>query len=56
VTAFVVLRSQADVLGAEDLIDWSRRRMACFKVPRYVQFLDELPTNATGKVVTDRVR
>jgi len=54
--AFVVLRSQAGVLGAEDLIDWSRRRMAGFKVPRYVQFLDELPTNATGKVVKDRLR
>jgi acyl-CoA synthetase (AMP-forming)/AMP-acid ligase II len=55
-TAFVVLRSQADVLGAEDLIDWSRRRMAGFTVPRSVQFLDELPTNATGKVVKDRLR
>jgi HIP---CoA ligase len=54
--AFVVLRSPADVLGSEELIDWSRRRMAGFKVPRYVQFLDELPTNATGKVVKDRLR
>ena len=54
--AFVVLRSPAEVLGVEDLIDWSRRRMAGFKVPRYVQFLDELPTNATGKVVKDRLR
>ena len=39
-----------------DLIDWSRQRMAGYKVPRYVQFLDELPTNATGKVVKDRLR
>ena len=54
--AFVVLRQSADTLGADDLIDWSRRRMAGFKVPRYVQFLDELPTNATGKVVKDRLR
>jgi acyl-coenzyme A synthetase/AMP-(fatty) acid ligase len=30
--------------------------MAGFKVPRYVQFLDELPTNATGKVVQGRLR
>ncbi len=54
--AFVVLRESNDVLGAEELISWSRRRMAGFKVPRYVQFLDELPTNATGKVVKDRLR
>jgi acyl-CoA synthetase (AMP-forming)/AMP-acid ligase II len=54
--AFVVLRSSSEVLGADDLIDWSRQRMAGFKVPRYVQFLDELPMNATGKVVKDRLR
>jgi acyl-CoA synthetase (AMP-forming)/AMP-acid ligase II len=54
--AFVVLRSSAAVLAPEELVDWSRRRMAGFKVPRYVQFVDELPTNATGKVVKDRLR
>jgi acyl-CoA synthetase (AMP-forming)/AMP-acid ligase II len=54
--AFVVLRRSADTLVADDLIDWSRQRMAGYKVPRYVQFLDELPTNATGKVVKDRLR
>jgi acyl-CoA synthetase (AMP-forming)/AMP-acid ligase II len=30
--------------------------MAGYKVPRYVQVLDEVPTNATGKVVKDRLR
>ena len=28
--------------------------MAGFKVPRYVEFLDELPLNATGKVMKDQ--
>jgi acyl-CoA synthetase (AMP-forming)/AMP-acid ligase II len=54
--AFVVLRSSATGLDENDLIAWCRQRMAGFKVPRYVQFLDELPTNATGKVVKDRLR
>jgi acyl-CoA synthetase (AMP-forming)/AMP-acid ligase II len=53
--AFVVLRSSSAPVGADDLIDWSRQRMAGFKVPRYVQFLDELPVNAAGKVVKDRL-
>jgi acyl-CoA synthetase (AMP-forming)/AMP-acid ligase II len=30
--------------------------MANFKVPRSVVFLDELPVNATGKVVKDDLR
>ncbi len=29
--------------------------MAGFKVPRYVEFLDELPLNATGKVMKDQL-
>ena len=30
--------------------------MANFKVPRFVEFLDALPVNATGKVVKDELR
>jgi HIP---CoA ligase len=48
--AFVVLKGE---LTGDDLIAWSRDRMAGFKVPRYVEFLDELPLNATGKVMKD---
>ncbi|MDQ8757595.1 FadD3 family acyl-CoA ligase [Sphingosinicella sp. LHD-64] len=45
-----VVRKQDHVLEAEELIAWSRERMANFKVPRHVAFVPELPTNATGKV------
>ncbi len=54
--AFVVLRTGADAVTADEIVGWSRDRMAGYKVPRSVQFLDELPTNATGKVVKDRLR
>ena len=30
--------------------------MANFKVPRFVEFVDELPINATGKVMKDELR
>jgi acyl-CoA synthetase (AMP-forming)/AMP-acid ligase II len=50
--AFVVPRTGAAIDG-DALIAWSRDRMAGFKVPRYVEFLDELPMNATGKVMKD---
>jgi acyl-CoA synthetase (AMP-forming)/AMP-acid ligase II len=43
-------------VSESDLIAWSRERMAGFKVPRYVEFRSELPTNATGKVVKDQLR
>jgi acyl-CoA synthetase (AMP-forming)/AMP-acid ligase II len=52
--AFIVPRDHR--LTAAELIAWSRDRMAGFKVPRFVEFLDELPLNATGKVMKDRLR
>ncbi|MGP4057603.1 FadD3 family acyl-CoA ligase [Mycobacterium sp. 4D054] len=54
--AFVVADPAHDQLSADRLIAWCRDRMAGFKVPRYVEFLDELPLNATGKVMKDRLQ
>jgi acyl-CoA synthetase (AMP-forming)/AMP-acid ligase II len=53
--AFVVRKNGREVT-TDDLIAWSRERMAGFKVPRSVEFLDALPLNATGKVMKDRLR
>lgn len=43
-------------VSADELIAWSRKRMAGFKAPRSVEFLEELPLNATGKVMKDQLR
>lgn len=53
--AYVVRRSGA-VVTADDLIAWSRREMANYKVPRSVAFVAELPRNASGKVVKGELR
>lgn len=53
--AFVVRKAGREVT-AEELIAWSRERMAGFKAPRVVEFLDALPLNATGKVMKDQLR
>jgi HIP---CoA ligase len=55
--AFVVLDGAVVDGGvtAGELIAWSKTRMAGFKVPRSVAFLDELPLNATGKVMKDQL-
>ncbi|HEY5896034.1 MAG TPA: long-chain fatty acid--CoA ligase [Burkholderiales bacterium] len=36
---------------AEEIIEWARGRMAAFKVPRIVQFVERLPKTATGKIL-----
>jgi HIP---CoA ligase len=51
--AFVVAKSK---ISEEDLLTWCRERMSGFKAPRSIVFLDELPLNATGKVMKDQLR
>jgi fatty-acyl-CoA synthase len=51
ITAFVVKR-KGSRLDADAVRDHVRSRLARFKVPRDVVFVDALPRNATGKVVT----
>jgi acyl-CoA synthetase (AMP-forming)/AMP-acid ligase II len=53
--AFVVTRPDATLSGAE-IIEWAREQMANYKVPRAVEPIDELPINATGKVMKDVLR
>ncbi len=48
--AFVVLSRGADATE-DDLKDHVKRNLARYKVPREIVFLDELPRNATGKVL-----
>ncbi|MFI9049342.1 FadD3 family acyl-CoA ligase [Streptomyces sp. NPDC053427] len=50
------VRRPGSSLTADDLIAWSRREMANYKVPREVEFVAELPRNASGKVVKRRLR
>ncbi|WP_410017144.1 FadD3 family acyl-CoA ligase [Pseudomonas sp. 5P_3.1_Bac2] len=45
-----VVRHVGQALGESELISWSRERMANYKVPRFVRFLDGLPLNPSNKV------
>ncbi len=53
--AFVVLRPGATATP-EEIAEWCRAEMANFKVPRHVRLVDELPLNATGKVLKYQLR
>jgi acyl-CoA synthetase (AMP-forming)/AMP-acid ligase II len=54
--AFIVVKGGKRAVSGDELIAWSRDRMAGYKVPRSVEFIDALPLNATGKVMKDRLR
>ena len=55
VKACVVLETGADV-QAQDIIDWARERIAGYKLPKSVDFIDALPRNPSGKILRRDLR
>jgi len=53
--AFVVSKPGI-ALEEEELIRWCREKMANYKVPRKICFVDTLPLNASGKVLKPELR
>jgi fatty-acyl-CoA synthase len=43
-------RNEGSALSAEEVIAFCKQRMADYKVPRFVKFVDELPRTPTGKI------
>jgi acyl-CoA synthetase (AMP-forming)/AMP-acid ligase II len=55
VKAIVVLKP-GQQLAAEELIDWSRSRLAGYKRPRSVEFTEAIPRNPSGKILKRELR
>jgi long-chain acyl-CoA synthetase len=55
VKAIVVRKAGAD-LTADELIDWSRDKLAGFKRPRSVDFVEAIPRNPSGKILKRQLR
>ena len=55
VKAFVVLKQSISVCE-NDLILWTKERVASYKYPRHIEFLDALPMTATGKILKKNLR
>ncbi|MBI3942244.1 MAG: long-chain fatty acid--CoA ligase [Chloroflexi bacterium] len=55
VKAFIVLKAGQQA-SAEELIAYSKERLAAYKYPRTIEFRDQLPLNATGKILKRELR
>ena len=52
IKAFIVLQPEyRHQVQEEEIIVWSREKMAAYKYPRMVEFVEELPKTASGKVL-----
>lgn len=55
VKACIVPRPETEVV-AEDIIAWTRERLAGFKVPKTVDVIAAMPRNASGKILRRELR
>ena len=47
----VVIRNEGSSLTEDELVEWCQGQMAAYKYPRIVEFVEELPMTATGKIL-----
>jgi fatty-acyl-CoA synthase/long-chain acyl-CoA synthetase len=51
-----VVKRANDALDAQTLIEWSRAHLAGYKIPRSISFTEEIPRNASGKILKKLLR
>lgn len=55
--AFLVLENEAvGTVTEAEIIGWARERMAAYKYPRSVRFIDEIPQTSTGKMLRMKLK
>jgi len=55
IKACVVLKEGKNP-SPDELIEWTKERIASYKYPRVVEFVDQLPMSATGKILKKELR
>ena len=56
VKTFAVLKESAQVTEEPELIAFCRNRIAVYKAPCLVEFVDSLPRNPAGKILKGELR
>jgi long-chain acyl-CoA synthetase len=55
VKAYVVVK-EGEALSEKEVIDYCRSNLAAYKVPQEIEFIDELPKSAVGKILRRELR
>jgi long-chain acyl-CoA synthetase len=53
--AFIVLK-EGESMTADEVIAFTREKLAAYKVPKQVEFVDELPKSTVGKILRRELR
>jgi acyl-CoA synthetase (AMP-forming)/AMP-acid ligase II len=52
----IVVRAPGGEMTGDELVEWSKDRLAGFKRPRSVDFVETIPRNPTGKILKRQLR
>ncbi len=55
VKSFIVL-TEGRTVAAEELIEYARKELAAYKIPRQIEFRDELPKSTVLKILRRELR
>ncbi|GAB6274957.1 MAG: long-chain fatty acid--CoA ligase [Peptococcaceae bacterium] len=56
IMAFIVLRNGSDAISPDELKEFCQGKIARFKIPRYIRFVDRLPKTPSGKILKHELR
>ncbi len=56
IKGIVVLKDDARGVSSPELASWCRKRLAPYKVPKYIEFRDMLPKSKVGKLLRREIR
>jgi long-chain acyl-CoA synthetase len=55
IVAYIVLK-EGEEAHSREILRWMKERLAVYKVPRHIEFRDDLPRNNTGKIMKRMLR
>jgi long-chain acyl-CoA synthetase len=55
VKAFIVTKP-GEALTEEDVVSYCKNNLAAYKVPKLIEFIDELPKSAVGKILRRKLK
>ena len=55
IKAFVVKKTNGTILDEGEVLAFCKSVLPSFKVPKYIEFLDSLPKNASGKIMKSKL-
>jgi long-chain acyl-CoA synthetase len=51
-----VVKKPDAAASEQELLDWCKEQFASYKYPRHIEFRDQLPISATGKILKRELR